>query len=117
INKFDFIDAIVRWADPRRFRVGVCVGTERSNIARPEYPAGTPRWVVPWGSRRGIPAAAWRLSRVLRSWGVDILHTHHYEEAIIGLISTRLYPRTRLVIGRHYSDAIYRSARGWRREA
>src|SRR5262249_49397066 len=26
-------------------------------------------------------------------------------------------PKTRLVVGRHYSDAIYRSTRGWKRQA
>lgn len=115
INRHDFIDVIVQNLDRTRFEVGVCVRSEACNIARPEFPADAPRWVVPWRSRRTLLAAAWRLANVLRRWRVDVLHTHHYDEALIGWMATRLHRRTRLVVGRHYSDAIYRSARGWKR--
>jgi glycosyltransferase involved in cell wall biosynthesis len=50
----------------------------------------------------------WQLVGILRKWRADILHTHHFDQAAIGWLATRIYPATRLVIGRHYSDALYR---------
>jgi glycosyltransferase involved in cell wall biosynthesis len=116
INRYDFIDAIVRYANPREFQVGVCVRTAQSNIADPAYTAAVPRWVLSGTSRREVPRAAWQLAGILRRWKVDILHTHHYDQAVIGWWATRLHPRTRMVVGRHYSDAIYRSAAGLKRK-
>jgi len=46
----------------------------------------------------------------------DILHTHLYDEAVIGWLAKRIYPKTRLVVGRHYSDSIYRSTTGVKRK-
>src|SRR5262249_20944877 len=103
-----FIDTIVQRADPERYQVGVCVRSAECNIAAPAYGSSTPRWLLPGTSRRTLPATVGRLARLLRSWKADILHTHHYDEAIIGWLATRIYPKTRLVVGRHYSDAIYR---------
>ena len=108
VNRHDFIDTIVRRADPERFLVGLCVRVADSNIAAPVYTERTPRWLVAGPSRRAAPRAAWQLARILRGWRADILHTHHYDQAVIGWLATRLHPRTRLVVGRHYSDAIHR---------
>jgi glycosyltransferase involved in cell wall biosynthesis len=71
--------------------------------------SGTSRWEA--------PKAASRLASLLRRWRAEILHTHHYDQAVIGWMATRLYPRTRLVVGRHYSDSIYRSSTGVKRKA
>jgi glycosyltransferase involved in cell wall biosynthesis len=117
VNAQDFIDTIVRGADPERFEVGVCVRSEESNIATPVYGDDTRRWLIPGTARSDWPRTAWRLSRLLREWDAHILHTHHYDQAVIGWMATRLYKRTRLVVGRHYSDAIYRSSTGVRRRA
>lgn len=115
INRYDFIDVIVQRADRLRFEVGVCTATEESNIAPPIYADHTPRWVLgSWTARRNLHRTAWRLAGVLREWRADILHTHHYDEAVIGWLATRFYRRTRLVVGRHYSDAIYRSSNKWK---
>jgi glycosyltransferase involved in cell wall biosynthesis len=112
VNRLDFIDVIVQHADPKRFEIGVCVGREDSNIAAPRYGQQTPRWLIPWRPRRGLATAAYRLARVLRAWRANVLHTHHYDEALIGWMATRLYRRCKLVVGRHYSDAIYRLPAG-----
>jgi glycosyltransferase involved in cell wall biosynthesis len=117
INRYDFIDNIVQYADQNHFEVGVCVRTKDANIAAPVYRERTPHWVLDGLSRRDIPKTAWRLSRILKEWRVDILHAHHYDQALIGYLATRLNRRTRLVVGRHYSDAIYRSSRGLKRRA
>lgn len=117
INRYDFIDNIIRYADPGRFRVGVCVCSPHSNIAAPVYSDDTPRWVLGTQSRWRIPWAAQRLACILRRWKADVLHTHHYDEAVIGWLATRLCPSVRLVVGRHYSNAIYRSSHGMKRRA
>src|SRR5205814_5124949 len=60
--------------------------------------------------------AAWRLRRLLAAERIDLLHTHHYEPALIGLAATAA-TGVPLVVGRHYSDAIYQLSRGLRRRA
>lgn len=117
VNRHDFIDTIVRYADRGGFRVGVCVRTAESNIADPGYDDRVPHWVLPGLGRRDLFRTAWRLASLLRRWRADVLHTHHFDQAVIGWLATRLHRRTRLVVGRHYSDAIYRSAAGFKRKA
>lgn len=117
INRHDFIDNIVHYADHSRFQVGVCVRSPWNNIAAPVYTNGTPHCVLGCASRQETAQAAWKLAGLLRRWKADILHTHHYDQAVIGWLATRLCPRTRLVVGRHYSDSIYRSSNGVKRRA
>jgi glycosyltransferase involved in cell wall biosynthesis len=117
INRFDFIDTIVRWADPRRFVVGVCVRDGVSNIVDPGYGEGVPKWVLNGAARREVPRAAVQLAGVLKRWRADVVHAHHYDQAVIGWLATRLYPKARLIVGRHYSDSIYRSSSGIKRRA
>jgi glycosyltransferase involved in cell wall biosynthesis len=112
INRNDFIDTIVHYADRKRFEVSVCVRSEENNIARPQFPAGTKYKYLSGNSRRDAVATAWKLSRLLREWKIDILHAHHFEQAIVGWLATRIYRGTKLVIGRHYSDSLYRNP-GW----
>jgi glycosyltransferase involved in cell wall biosynthesis len=107
INRYDFIDNIVRQANPSRFQVGVCVRSDQSNIASPDY-KDIPYWVIGGPNKSDMLKTAWELASVLRKWKVNVLHAHHYDQAVIGWLATQLYSSTRLVIGRHYSDAIYR---------
>jgi glycosyltransferase involved in cell wall biosynthesis len=115
VNRYDFIDNIVRYADPGLFHVGVCVRSLENNIADPCYTRELPFFQVAGPGRAQVPRASYELAAILRKWNVDVLHTHHYDQAVIGLLATRLFRRTRLVVGRHYSDAIYRSSFGMKR--
>jgi glycosyltransferase involved in cell wall biosynthesis len=116
VNRHDFIDVVVRNADRDRFWLGVCTFSERSSIESPRYADdGIPHWVIPARSRKGYPIAALRLARLLRSHRIDVVHTHHYDPTVVGWMATRLQRPTRLVVGRHYSDAIYLNATGLRR--
>lgn len=108
INRYDFIDTLVHYADPEKFEMSVCVRSEDQNIAATNYSETTKYRLIKGNSRAGILPAAWKLSRLLREWNIDILHAHHYNQAIIGWLATKVYPKTKLVIGRHYSDSIYR---------
>lgn len=114
INRFDFIETIVTHADRGEFEVSVCVRTEEHNIAEPEFPDGTRYRLLPGNSRGDVLQTAWKLRRILREWEIDILHAHHFDQGVIGWLATR-GTKTRLVIGRHYSDAIYRSGNAWKR--
>ncbi len=108
INRYDFIDTLVEYAEPARFEMSVCVRSEEHGIAEPMRPRSGKYKVIAGTSRSNIPMAAWRLARLLREWQIDLLHTHHYDQAVIGWLATRLYGRTKLIVGRHYSDSIYR---------
>lgn len=115
VNRHDFIDNIVQHANAARFEVGMCTRQAESTIETPVYGSGTPHWVIGAAARRATLWAAWKLARILRDWRADIVHTHHYDQAVIGWLATRMHRRTRLVVGRHYSDAIYRSPARWKR--
>jgi len=108
VNRFDFIDNVIRYVDKDKFEVGLCLTNPNSNIQAPSYPDDFPLWVIESRGRRSFPRVVRELARVLRTWGADIIHTHHYDPAVIGFLAIRLYPQTKLVVGRHYSDAIYR---------
>lgn len=112
INRYDFIDNIVRYADPASFEMAVCVRTAQSNIAAPEYARRTPVWVLGSAARWQAPLAVARLAHLIRRWRPDIIHAHHYDEGLIASLATTLTRGTRLVLGRHYSNTIYRSTRG-----
>ena len=45
--------------------------------------------------KAGDPPCSLPLASLLRRWRADILHTHHYDQAVIGWLATRLYPKTR----------------------
>lgn len=108
INRHDFIDTLVEYADRERFEMSVCVRSLEHGIAEPFKPESGKFRLIEGTSRSLIPAAAWKLSRLLREWEIDVIHAHHYDQAIIAWLATRLYRRTKLVIGRHYSDSLYR---------
>ena len=108
VNRHDFVDTILQRADPEKFKVGLCVRTSTSNIAAPVLSEQTPQWVLGGAQRSALPQSVWQLAGILRKWRADILHAHHFEQAVMGWMATRINPSTRLIIGRHYSDAIYR---------
>jgi glycosyltransferase involved in cell wall biosynthesis len=116
VNRYDFIDNVVRALDRGRFWVGVCTLGRAANIADPAYgDAGIPHWDIPAVGRRSYAGAALKLARLLRQERVDVVHVHHYEPTLVAWLATRLAPKTRLVVGRHYSDAIYLASHGTRR--
>ena len=118
VNRDDFIDVIVEHADRERFDVRVATFGVPSNIADPGYAARGVEVMdlaVDRG-RRSYPAALRRLVRYLLRQRIDIVHTHHFDPAVLGWLATRL-PSTRLVVGRHYSDSIYLATSGAKRWA
>ena len=117
INRYDFIDTIVRRADRNRFQIGVCLRSTEHNISSPLYEPDVPQWILRGTSRLFFLPTVLRLARLLRNWPAHILHAHHYEQALIGWWATKLSPGTRLVLGRHYSDAIYRLPESLKRTA
>lgn len=108
INRYDFIDTIIQFANPEEFEINICVRSEQHNIAAPVFHERSKYKLLKGRSKKNLFSTAWKLSRLLKKWNIDILHTHHFDQAIIGWLATKLYPKTKLVIGRHYSDALYR---------
>jgi glycosyltransferase involved in cell wall biosynthesis len=109
INKNDFIDVIARNADPSRFEMFTCSYKGYSNIEEPEYEkSGIPFYSL--NIEHGwidLFKGAFRLSIHLKENKIEILHTHHYYEAIIGRLACWLYPSCKHIIGRHYHDQFY----------
>ena len=108
VNRYDFIESIVRWADPNQFEMSVCVRSEKCNIAPPLYRPHTVVHLLNGTGREKIPGAVNRLASLLRKMKIDIVHAHHFDQGMIAWMATCLYRKTALVIGRHYSDALYR---------
>jgi glycosyltransferase involved in cell wall biosynthesis len=106
INRYDFIDTIIQFADRERFEISVCRRTKESNIATPEFTEGTNKRVIGWSGLKGVPRAAWKLSRLLDEWDIDIVHAHHFEPAQIAWLASRIRRKTKFIFGRHYSDLI-----------
>jgi len=118
INRYDFIDTVIRFADSTRFRMMACTFTEQSNIEPPNYRQdGIPHFVLGVSGRKDYPAALVRLARILRQEQVDILHTHHYDEALLGVSASLIAGTPAVIIGRHYHDEIYLLTNGLKRRA
>lgn len=116
VNRHDFIDVILRTADRARFQCFAAVRSLKASVAEMAYPADVPAFLLPGLERTRIPLTALRLAALLRRHRIDILHTHHYDQAFIGRLATRLWPRTRLVVGRHYADVALYAGPGPKRE-
>lgn len=113
INRHDFIDTIVRFSDPRRFSMAACTLLDQCNIESPEYErVGIPRYVLGSASRWSYPSAVVRLAGLLRKGNIQIVHTHHYDGALLGVLAAKLARASRVVIGRHYHDELYLLASG-----
>jgi glycosyltransferase involved in cell wall biosynthesis len=115
INRYDFIDTVVRFADPLRWEMMACTFKADANIQPPEFEAaGIPHRILGVRGWRDYAGAILRLCRLLRKEPGSIVHTHHYYEALIGVAAARLCS-AKIVIGRHYDDEIYRMRVGWKR--
>jgi glycosyltransferase involved in cell wall biosynthesis len=109
INRHDFIDTVIRGADSARFSMSACTLWARSHIEDPAYAdIGVPHFVVKGDHRWQYPWTVAALLRIVRKEEIDILHVHHYDEALIGGLASSLRRATRLIVGRHYSDSLYR---------
>lgn len=115
INRYDFIDVVIRHADRSRFRMLAATFTDEGSI-RPgsaEYPVTN----LEVRRRADWPRGLIRLSRLLSKEAVDIVHTHHFDPTLVGTLATGFGHHQRLVIGRHYSDALYQLTPWWKRRA
>ncbi len=117
INKNDFIDVIIRHADSSQFSLSA-IACMPSNIADPDYDAQNISYQIlnkELTYKTLIPLAQ-KLASELRKNKIDILHTHHFYETVIGRIACILSPGTKLVFGRHYHNEFYITAKGLRQK-
>lgn len=118
INRYDFIDNVIRHADPSKFHMMACTFTAKSNIEPPAYDdEAIPHFLLDVTRRAQYPLAIVRLARLLRREDVDLIHTHHFDEAFIGVVAAQLSGRTRAVVARHYHDEVYLLTKGLKRWA
>ncbi len=107
INRYDFIDTIVRHLPRDRFTVEVATFLKEANIEDPAYAAvGIPHHLLPVPAMDAYPSyllAAWKLHRLVRRRQIHLLHTHHYYEGLIGALVRRWNPQLRFVLHRHYT--------------
>ncbi|HUG54124.1 MAG TPA: glycosyltransferase family 4 protein [Vicinamibacteria bacterium] len=113
VNRDDFIHNVISHVDPERYGMAAATLHDRGTLNADPAPLPAVH-DLDCRQRRRYGLAVRRLRRVIGETRSDILHTHHYEPAVIGALAT-LGTRVRLVLGRHYSDAIYQLSRGWRR--
>lgn len=119
INRYDWIDTIVRYLPRERFCMEVATFEAQANIQDPAYEqVGIPHHIIPVKSMRAYPAyvqAAVRLARLLRRRQIHILHTHHYWEGVVGAMAKVLYPNFVFLLHRHYTEDIVRvrNLKGW----
>jgi glycosyltransferase involved in cell wall biosynthesis len=119
INRYDFIDVIIRFADPDKFLMSAITYSMESNIEPPEYAGkGIQHDVIEivWGWK-GFFLGIVRLARILRKQKIQILHTHHYYEAIMGRVACWLYPGCKHIVGRHYHNDLYLTTEGLKLKA
>ncbi|MBI4342990.1 MAG: glycosyltransferase [Candidatus Omnitrophica bacterium] len=112
LNRYDYIDAVIRHADPAQFRMLAATLTDDGSVR----PGAAPYPVTVLGvrARTQWPAAAAALRRLCRSERVDVVHTHNLDSTAIGAFAALGIRRVRLVIGRHYADALYQLRPAWK---
>jgi glycosyltransferase involved in cell wall biosynthesis len=115
INRDDFIHNVIGHVDPREFAMSAATLHDRGTLNAEPSPLARVR-NFDCADRKRYGLAAWRLRRLMAEDSIDVLHTHHYEPALLGAVAT-LGLRIPLIVGRHYSDAIYQLSRGVRRRA
>ncbi|MCS7297488.1 MAG: glycosyltransferase family 4 protein [Bacteroidia bacterium] len=118
VNRYDFIDTIVRHLPGDTFHMEVLTFEREAPIHPPKYEAvGIPHHVIPVRSLRSYPAyvkAGIKLSKLLRDRHIDILHAHHFWEGLTAAIAKLLHQRIRLILHRHYTEDVIRIG-GWKK--
>ncbi len=115
INRYDFVDNVLRHCDRERFRPFACTFTAQSNIEAPVY-TDVPHYVLEVRSRRSYPWAVAMLASILRRERIDIVHTHHFDPMAVGTAAAKL-AGCAVIIGRHYSDTIRYLSNPFKRHA
>jgi len=116
INHNDFIDTIIRFIEKDQFEIEACTLGDAANIEAPRYSEiGVIHHNLGSWSRSRYPSVVIRLAWLLRARRVDVLHVHHFEEALAGVAAGLLARTPAVVIGRHYDDEIYLLSTGWKR--
>lgn len=114
INRHDFMDVIIRNADPSKFTILACTFTHESNIQKPEYSKDGFEHIsldLPF-NRSGFFKAIFRLSSVIREKKIDVVHAHHYYEAFITSLALLFNRKCKLVITRHYHNELLITTKG-----
>jgi glycosyltransferase involved in cell wall biosynthesis len=118
INRYDFIDNCLSRLDRARYQVhALTLAPARQAIPHTAEQAYPTRCLNILLARRSFPRILWELVSELRRLRADVLHAHHFDEAFLGSLATRLARVPYFVVGRHWSEHVYVQTRGWKRAA
>jgi glycosyltransferase involved in cell wall biosynthesis len=118
VNRYDFIDNVVRHLDRERFAAHVVTWSRSSNIADPRYEeTDVSNVILEVSGKADYPLAAWRLHRYCRDNRIDVLHAHHFWPNLIAALAASIPGGPALVVGRQYSDFVFRYTSGAKRHA
>ncbi len=109
IHPFDFIDTAISGLDRKRFRSRALTVVEASNRILPGQSAGTYEvrcLNIPF-QRRALPLIYREFIAEIRSFRPHIVHVHHYDEALLGVLAKMRGEIDVLVVGHHYSKLIH----------
>jgi len=115
INRNDFIDTVIRYANPVKFEMHAAVMTTESNIQNPQYalqniPLYTTTTELTF---LGAIRTVFRLIPLLKKLKPEIIHAHHFYESFIAMLAIILSgTKTKLIVGRHYHNEFYLTAKG-----
>lgn len=104
---------VIRFADPAQFEMSAASYSGISNIENPAYSSvGILHTALGIGDGpANILVGAIRLRNLIRKYRIDILHTHHFYESVMGWLATR-GTRCHHVVGRHYHVEFYLTTKG-----
>ena len=114
INRYDFIDSILRYCRRDTFRLTTCTFTEKGNFNKSKK--GDIRlFNLNCPGRIFYPRAIKELVGILRREKIDILHTHHFDPTVVGLIAAR-FVKVPVIFARHYSNELERIKNPFKRK-
>lgn len=119
INRYDFIDTVLTELKRDEFQVeALTVSDAKNRVGTYSSDEQYPSTCLHLPAVRGNWLRCYRaLAAKIREFRPDVLHAHHYDEALIASILVRQGLVRHLVIGHHYSDHIYVLTRGIKRRA
>ncbi len=117
INKYDFIDNVIRHLDKSEFEPSVLTLTENATIADTEYlKEGIEHSVIEYRRRRDFFKVALKVRKYIKLQKIEIIHSHHFEPTLLACAATIFLPSVKLIIGRQYADEIYLLTSGLKRQ-
>jgi glycosyltransferase involved in cell wall biosynthesis len=117
VSRNDFVDSVVSNLNPDIFEVYVITFEDTSLTFSPVFKEkGIPHINLGQPNARNLARLVPAINKIIRKKAINILHSHLFEEAIIGGVLKVLNPQVKFILGRHYSDETYLLHHGIKRK-